>query len=222
MVPAEYLVNHGRAAFLGRFVNRAGARFAHSDRVMVRSSRGLETGTVLGEASPAFAHLVGPDNSGELLRPMSGDDERREAELLAFAERVRDDAQAMADASMLPVALLDAEILFEGDRAVLHALPLGECDLTTIAEALSERHALQCLILNLHRSKEPEEARPHGCGKPGCGTSSGGCSSCGTGGGCSTGSCSSGKVKSAEELTQYFLGLRRQLESQIGRVPLNE
>ena len=221
MVPVEYLVNHGRAAFLGRFVNRAGAQFAHSDRVILRSPRGLETGTVLGEASPRFAHLVGPEISGELLRPMTGDDERREFEFLALAERIRDDAQAMADSSMLPVAFLDAEILFEGDRAVLHALPLGASDLTAIAEALSKRHALQCLIQNLHQAKEPEAAEDHGCGKSGCGGGSGGCSSCGTKGGCSTGSCSSGKVKNAEELTDYFLGLRRQMESQVGRVPLH-
>ena len=43
----------------------------------------------------------------------------------------------------------------------------------------------------------------------------------GSGGGCSTGSCSKGSVKSADELTAYFAGLRKQMEGSAARVSLH-
>jgi hypothetical protein len=67
----------------------------------------------------------------------------------------------------------------------------------------------------------PEQS---GCGKPGCGSESGSCSSCGSeAGGCRTGGCSRGAVKSADELSAYFAGLRTKMDAHFsaGRTPLN-
>jgi hypothetical protein len=221
MTPSEYLVSYGRAAYVGRFANRSGTAFAHGDRVVVRSGRGVEAGSVLGEAAPAFAHLIDAAATGELLRPYSPADERGEPALLARAEVLVADAQSRADELGLPLTVLDAEITLDGERAVLQALPWADCDSDPLCEELSARHHLSLTLLDLRR-QPAAEADTGGCGKPGCGSGAGGCSSCGTGGGCSTGSCSKGSVKSAEELTSYFAGLRQQMESTFGRVPLHE
>lgn len=219
MVPSEYLVNYGRAAFLGRFANDAGVALGHGDRVVVRSPRGLETGTVLGAVASTFARLVGAGPSGDLLRRATDDDERREAELRRTAEDMLAEGQAIADRVGLPVSLVDVEILLDGRRAVVHGLPWADCDATPLCESLSARHDAAVTFLDL---RTPAAAEAEGCGKPGCGSGGGGCDSCGTGGGCSTGGCSSGKVKSADELTAYFAGLRKQMDATFGRVPLND
>ena len=194
MSAIDYLVNHGRSAFLGRFRNRTEQSFAYGDGVVVRTARGIEAGVVLSEAPARFAHLLGENGVAEILRPLADDDRRCEAELIDRANALLHDAQAAADQLGLPVSIVDLEILLAGSPAVLHVLPFDDCDLTALATSLSERHGLLFTIQDL-RQKTADE--PEGCGKPGCGSTGGGCGSCGTGG-CSTGSCSAGAVKSAD------------------------
>lgn len=213
MIPAEYLVSHGRAAFLGRFANRSGARCAHGERVVVRSARGFEAGTVLGEVVPNFSHLVGPAVSGDLLRSFGDDDAAREAHAQALAEEIVRTAGAIDPSVMI----LDAEVTLDGARAYLEGLPAMGCDVGALCEALSRQFALAVAFLDPRQATAKDQ--PPGCGKPGCGSTDGGCSSCGDGG-CSTGGCSRGNIGSAEELTTYFAGLRRQMEAAGARVPL--
>jgi hypothetical protein len=222
MVLNEYLVNHGRTAFLGRFLNRSGGTFARDDRVVVRSSRGLEIGIVLSEAAPDFSRLVSAEHSGELLRPMTAEDERRQSEQQSRLGDLLREAQTTAEVLTLPITILDAEILLDGQSAILQVLSWQECDPTLLCEHLSQTHAVTITIHEVRQQQaEPAEPESKGCGKSDCGSAQGGCSSCGTGGGCSTGSCSRGKVKDARELTAYFAGLRTQMENDQLRVPLH-
>jgi len=216
VVQNEYLVNYGRTAALGRFVSRADSTYTRGDKVLVGSIRGIESGTVLCEASPRFAHLVGAA-SGELLRSMTDDDADREHKNHIRVRALVDNAQLSADELGLPVAVLDAELPIDGDNAILHCLPLADCDLSHWISMLAERNGLIISILDLRQAPKEE---PEGCGKPGCGTKAGGCTDCGTGG-CSSGSCSSGKVKSADEMTTYFSNLRKQMHEHFDRVPLH-
>jgi len=219
MVPGEYLVNHGRAGFLGRFLNRAQAAFDHGDRVVIQSGRGTEIGTVLSDAIPTFAQLVGPHAAGELLRRATSDDEKREGECRVKAERILADARSIADALRLPVAVLDLEIPLDDTHAYLQILPLGEYDPAQLCAELTKQHSLTFLVAPLPQASPSQEPEHAGCGKPDCGSSSGGCGSgCGTSGGCSTGSCSKGSVKNAGELSAYFADLRRKMEERPGPV----
>jgi hypothetical protein len=213
----EYLVNYGRTAFLGRFVNGAGLPFDRNDRVVVQSGRGIEAGVVLSEAAPRFAHLVGVP-SGDILRRLGEDDAKRDLTNNQKAIELQREAQDAADSLGLPLTILDAEILLDADRAIVHLLPFAECDPTPLRELLSRRHGYSVSFLDPRTMPEPDTG---GCGKPGCGSSKGSCTDCGTGGGCSTGSCSSGKVKDAKEMTDYFVQLRQKVEREFGRVPLH-
>jgi hypothetical protein len=216
-VPSEYLVNYGRTAFLGRFVNCAGVAFERTERVVVQSVRGVETGVVLGEPASRFAHLVGLP-SGDILRQLVDDDAERELVNNQIATELLREAQDAADSLGLPLTILDAEILLESDRAIIHLLPFAECDPAPLQAFLAQRHDFTVSFLDPRSIPEPDTG---GCGKPGCGSSKGSCSDCGSGGGCSTGSCSSGKVKDAKEMTDYFVQLRQKMEREIGRVALH-
>jgi hypothetical protein len=203
-----YLVNHGTAAFVSRCTAPPGGVFARGDRVVLRGRRGVEAGVVLCEV-PGDAPA-----DGELLRGLTEDDESALSRVEGIGRRLFDDAARLAGELGLPIAVLDVEVLLDGGQAVLHAVHWAECDASPLFERLSENHGLRVTLLDLTHRPAPEHG---GCGKPGCGN--GGCDSCGSGG-CSSGGCSSGKVKSADEMTAYFAGLRRQMEQQQARVPL--
>jgi hypothetical protein len=204
----EYLVTYGRGGFLGRF--RAASAFGRDDQVVVRSERGVEFGIVMGEAG-----TIGPDRAGDVLRRATADDVRTSDELRLRAANILADAQALAESTGLPLLFLDGEILIDGREAILQAVHWGDCDATHVFEKLSTQHGLPVKLADLTTTPKPA---PKGCET--CGAEKSGCSSCGTGGGCSTGSCSSGAVKSADELTTYFAGLRKQMEATSGRTAI--
>src|SRR5436309_410717 len=92
---AEYLVQFGCAAHLGRFRNLAGSAPARGERVVVAGARGVELGEVLGPADTAHARQLAAVPAGDLLRAATDADEaesvrlsERGPELLARAERL--------------------------------------------------------------------------------------------------------------------------------------
>ncbi|MBO0699503.1 MAG: hypothetical protein J2P46_13995 [Zavarzinella sp.] len=206
----DYLVTYGHGGFLGRF--RSATELRRDDRVVIRTVRGVELGTVLAESARP---LPGPDLGGEVLRLAGADDESAAAALATRAASILADAQATAESLSLPLLFLDGEILLDGP-AILQAVHWADCDATGLFEQLSARHGLRIQLADLTTApKSPARV----CDT--CGEEKSGCSDCGSGGGCSTGSCAKGSVKSAEELTAYFAGLRRQMEAAAARVPIH-
>lgn len=202
-----HLIHYGRSGFVGRF--RSDALVPRGERVVIRSPRGLEVGTVLCDAAGE------PD--GDLLRVVTAADEAA----LGRAEALGRDLLAAAAATELPITVVDAEVSLDAAAAVLHGLPWGACDADPLLAGLSDRFGLAVRLFDLSRVPGAEpEPEPAGCGKPGCGSEGGGCSSCGTGG-CSTGSCSRGSVQKPEQLTSYFADLRHKMEAAgVARTPL--
>lgn len=204
----DYIVNYGQGGYLGRF--SAVGEYRRDDRVVVRSPRGVEIGTILGDA-PERSGSIEP--AGEVLRPASADDESAFATLRDRASTIVDDAVHSAQSLGLPLVFLDGEILLDGRCAILQAVHWADCDATFLFEELSHKHGLLVKLADL--TTVPKTG---GCSV--CGAEKSGCDSCGSGGGCSSGSCSSGTVKSADELTAYFAGLRKQMEATAARVSL--
>lgn len=211
-VPGEYLVNYGRSGFLGRFVNASGVDFQRDERVVVRSSRGIEAGIVLGEASARFAHLVGVAG-GEILRRFDSEDAARDDDNSQRARDLASETQQEADNLGLPLAVLDVEIVLDGQQVIVQLLPFVDCDLSPLREWIARQHNI---LVSFFDVRTPVQAESGGCGKPGCGSSGGSCGDCGSGG-CSSGSCSSGKVKNSRELTEYFVQLREKMERESAR-----
>jgi len=205
----SYLVNYGQAGYLGRFWAANGYR--RDDRVIVRTPRGVEFGTVLGEAG-----LMGPDETGEVLRAATDNDEMAARAMRERAAAILADAQTLAGSLALPLLFLDGEILFDGREAILQAVHWSDCDATSLFEQLSARHGLLVKVADLTAHPKPGNG---GCEV--CGAEKSGCDSCGTGGGCSSGSCSRGSIKSADDLTGYFASLRKQMETAAARVSLH-
>jgi hypothetical protein len=209
---AEYLIQYGVSAFVGRFRSPISG-LERRTLVLIQSPRGTELGTILEEIHPALCESSTYSVEGDLLGVASADDSAQ-----AQADRQRaNQILASLDVGTAPIAVLDAEILHVGRGLILHVLPWEACELDDWLAALSNELNLPVRVLNIGQMKltvDPPEPTSK-CGSGGCGTG-GGCST----GGCSTGSCSKGQVKSSGELTEYFAGLRKQME-QSQRIPLH-
>jgi hypothetical protein len=209
----EYLVYHGCAGHLGRFHAAGPGGFGRGAAVVVHSRRGLELGEVLCLSRPDRPTLPDPV-VGELLRPASGDDLAAADRHRLLGRQVFDDGSQWAEAHALPLALVDVEVFLDGRQALLHAVRFGTCDEGPLLSDLGDRHGLIVRLYDLHGDATVETEDEHGCGSCGSG-SSGGCGE----GGCSSGGCGSCSAGGAKELTNYFAGLREQME-QVHRVAL--
>jgi cell fate regulator YaaT (PSP1 superfamily) len=204
----EYLVSYGSAGELGRFLAAEPLDCRRGERVVVRTQRGVEIGSVLCPSTPQHAHMLADTFVGELLRPAGPEDEAIAQGVRDRQERLFEDARRLAVELELPLEILDVEVLLDGHQVTLYYLRWAECDERPLVSALSRKYETMVALRDL--------ALPAGasaCGKPDCSSGKGGCTSCGTSG-CST----CGKTL-AKEVKDYFAGLRQKMESS-GRVPL--
>jgi hypothetical protein len=208
MIPhQEYLLSYGVLGDFGRFCPVSALTCRRGQRAVVRTPRGLEVAAVLGEARPGHAHFLPNTTVGQLLRLSTPDDDATERRRRDEARRLFAEARGLAGALALPLEVIDAEVLLDGDHALVHYLRWADFDPRDLVSRLSRTFDAHVALFDLTR---PSAEGPHegGCGQPGCG--GGGCSSeggCGTGGGCAT--CG---LKSIPDLKKYFAGLREQME----------
>jgi hypothetical protein len=206
ILSADYLVSHGKSGAFGRFLADGPLELSRGERVVVRTSRGLEMGVVLRRANDAHSSVMSHLPVGALLRRATGDDEQAAARLQALAHALFGDSRRLSEELALPLEILDVEVLFDRSKAILHYLNSAACNAEPMVAALAQSHGISILLENL-ATPSVVEVSEGGCGKPDCGRGAGGCTSCGSGG-CST--CGSGGV----DLRPYFAHLRGQLEDQ--------
>src|SRR5439155_2506196 len=72
----RYIVRHGVMRNLGVFTPRGRDTFARGEQVIARTSRGLESGEVLCEASDEAVASIKDAKQGQIVRKVTGDDVR--------------------------------------------------------------------------------------------------------------------------------------------------
>jgi hypothetical protein len=206
-----YLVRYGNAGLLGYFVSESAAtNFERDARVIVRSDRGWEAGTVLREAEPLVLPKGINPVPGTLLGYLQSKDEARLLQLGAQANELFGLMRtALVD---LPVEIMDVEVVAEPERAVVHYLRLAALDTDLLETRL--RACCPCDVL-IHDLTSPEalETEASGCGD--CGS---GCSDKSDGQGCSGGTCGSGCGSKREFDSQwraYFAELREKMHARL-------
>ncbi len=195
----EYLVGYGLRGDFGRFRPERPLACPRGARVVVHSPRGVEIGLVLRQATLGHARFLPNTAVGRLLRLCGPDDERQARALEERGNRLLTRAGALAGEWGMPLEVLDAEVLLDGEHAVLHQVRAAACDVRPLVGTLSREFDLQVSLADL--AAPPEEE--HDCGQ----CSSGGCGSCGRGGTCGT--CGSADPRQVQE---FFAGLRRQMD----------
>lgn len=192
MTACEYLVRFGSLGDFGRFRAEPALPCTRGQRVVVRTYRGLELGEVLRPAAEGHAQFLPNTTVGALVRHATAVDEAREQEYAARARTLLDRAAALTE----NFAFLDAELLLDGKRAVLHHLTLRPTDPRDLVSTLAREFDVVVELLDLTAPREES-----GCGSCGSGE---GCGSCGSGG---CGSC--GDDSASQE---HFAALRDEMD----------
>jgi cell fate regulator YaaT (PSP1 superfamily) len=154
---------------VGRFFQGAEA-WRCGQRVVLKSDRGMETGTVVcgwgGCGAPAG---ISPQVKGDVLRPVSHADEVEERHLADSARRELQYCKDCIAARRLPMKLAAVEHLFGGDRIIFYFVSESRVDFRALVRDLA--HEFQTRI-EMRQIGVRDEARLLGdyerCGRPLC------------------------------------------------------
>jgi cell fate regulator YaaT (PSP1 superfamily) len=167
--PPKYIVRHGAMRLLGEFAPADGSALDRGARVVVRTDRGQELGDVLCPSSPqAVAYLPEPTR-GDIVRPMTDDDRRREELLRANSGKQFDAAAKLVAAHKLQMQLVDVEPLFGGERLVFYFLAEKRVDFRELVRAMAREFQTRIELRQIGVRDEAKLKADYGdCGKPVC------------------------------------------------------
>jgi cell fate regulator YaaT (PSP1 superfamily) len=154
---------------LGIFTPRGNEPYIRGDHVVVRTSRGLEGGEVLCEATPqAVEHLNDPDN-GQLLRIMTTEDENELTRMRTNQGHLYDVCERCIGASGLDMRLVDVEQIFGGERVIVYYLSENRVDFRDLVKQLASEFQTRIEMRQIGVRDEAKLLADYGdCGKPVC------------------------------------------------------
>lgn len=165
--PLEYVVRCGAMRILTVMSSRQPYRYG--DRVVARSSRGTEIGTVLCEAtSAALDHLAEP-TEGRIMRPLSDDDLAQWSHLQTKTVDDMEICQRCVDALGLQMELVDVERILGGERVVVYFLADGRVDFRQLVKDLAKQFQTRIEMRQIGVRDEAKLLADYGdCGQPIC------------------------------------------------------
>ena len=162
------LVRYGVIPEVARFRIATAEPLQREDRVMVRTHRGLELGTLLQDVDDRYQRVPPSEQAVEILRPATEADLRRQAENQADCEAGFEAWRERIALWKLNLELVDLEWLHEPRKLVLYVLNERGPDCTKLA--------LQAAAAGLGIIEvQPVDAQglspldTGGCGSGGCG-----------------------------------------------------
>jgi len=167
-----YLVRYGVLGWVERFRGAESLEWSHRDRVVIRTSRGVELGELLSRAELPTEKREGDGTesaAGEILRLATRDDEAQLRRASGEADRIVDACRTQLLEGEAGVEILDSELLLDGETLVLYFLGPDSKRLDDLALELGTRHRLRVLFQPLVESTAGGGCGS-GCGGHGCGT----------------------------------------------------
>ena len=166
---SKYVVRFGAMRTLGVLSTRGGDRFARGDEVIVRSNRGLETGSVLCEATEAAVADLKDPVHGQILRAATPEDSN---EALHIKSQERNEFQLCERKVRelgLAMQLVDIEHLFGGERVVVYYLAEQRVDFRELVRQLASEFQTRIEMRQIGVRDEAKLLADYGdCGKPVC------------------------------------------------------
>jgi cell fate regulator YaaT (PSP1 superfamily) len=154
---------------LGVFTPRGRDTYVRGEQIIARTNRGLESGEVLCEATEeAVATLVDP-KQGQILRKMSGDDQRELRKMFEQERREYEVCDREIRALHLDMKLVDVEHLYGGERVVVYYLAEGRIDFRDLVKSLAAEFQTRIEMRQIGVRDEAKLLADYGdCGKPVC------------------------------------------------------
>lgn len=165
----KYVVRYGAMRSLGIFSTRGNHQASRGTRVIARTSRGLEAGEVLCEASrEAVEQIRNPDN-GQILRRMTTEDLN---ELEHIQLQSRDElktCEGYVQKLGLEMELVDIEHVFGGERIIVFYLAEERVDFRELVKQLASEFQTRIEMRQIGVRDEARLLADYGdCGKPVC------------------------------------------------------
>ncbi len=165
--PLQYVVRCGSMRMLG--VMRAKQSFRYGDRVVVRTPRGTEIGTVLCQATPAAMDHIEEPTEGTIVRLLSADDQNQWNH---FQSMTRDDiaaSQKLADQLSLVMEVVDVERIIGGERMVIYYIAEQRVDFRQLVRDLAAHFQTRIEMRQIGVRDEAKLLADYGdCGQPIC------------------------------------------------------
>ena len=165
----KYVVRHGATRLLGVFSTRGGDRYARGQQVIARTSRGQEVGEVLCEATAHVQDQMDQPRTGQILRLSSHDDEVELKRLESHAQQQLELCKQRATELGLEMELVDAELLYGGERSIFYYLAEGRVDFRELVKVLAKEFQTRIEMRQIGVRDEAKLLADYGdCGKPVC------------------------------------------------------
>jgi cell fate regulator YaaT (PSP1 superfamily) len=165
----RYVVRYGIMRNLGVFSTRDADKYVRGMRVVVRSSRGLEAGEVLCEATESALKQMPSGSGGQLMRELSASDENELSHLHAKEREELDVCKRHITALNLPMELVDIEHIFGGERIVVYYLSEDRVDFRELVKQLAGEFQTRIELRQIGVRDEAKLLADYGdCGKPVC------------------------------------------------------
>lgn len=164
-----YLVRHGVMRLIGEFRAGNGMMLRREDRVILRTDRGLEHGTVLCPSSPELLDSLPEPTGGTILRLVSVDDRRRIEEMNDAQQDFFFRAEGLIASHHLPMQLVDVEQLFGGERTVFYFMAENRVDFRELVKSMAREFQCRIELRQIGARDEAKLLADYGdCGKPVC------------------------------------------------------
>jgi cell fate regulator YaaT (PSP1 superfamily) len=165
----RYIVRHGVMRNLGVFTPRGRDTFVRGDQVIARTSRGLESGEVLCEASDEAIATIKDAKQGQIVRKVTGDDVRDLRKMFEQERREYEVCSEQIKHLALDMKLVDVEHLYGGERVVVYYLAEERVDFRELVKALATEFQTRIEMRQIGVRDEAKLLADYGdCGKPVC------------------------------------------------------
>lgn len=171
----RYLVRYGSLGWVGVFGNVDKVECQHRDRVILQTHRGQELGEILSTPEDLAAQNNSDKPGGEVVRVATPDEiKTHEPRSRELTPQLIEECSCVLAESDIDLAIVDGEVLFDGESAVLYFLGDSNPDTGPLVTDIAKHHGLNRIELYPFIDP-PEPEGGGGCGKEGCG--GGGCHS---------------------------------------------
>ncbi|MGL4593137.1 MAG: PSP1 domain-containing protein [Thermoguttaceae bacterium] len=166
----KYITRYGAMRFLGVFAFPDHTPLRHGVRVILRTSRGLETGTILCEATTeALAYIKLELSEDRCLRTMTEADEAEYRRIQKNERAEFERCRAIIKEMKLGMELVRIEHLFGGERIIVYYVAEGRIDFRELVKVLAAEFQTRIEMRQIGVRDETKLLADFGdCGKEVC------------------------------------------------------
>ncbi len=165
----DYVVRYGAMRHLGVFTTRGDEQFHRGADVIARTSRGLEAGQVLCEATEDATSQLKDPGHGQILREMTPADHNESAHMQDTARKEFEVCKEHVKKLNLQMQMVDIEHVFGGERIVIYYLAEQRVDFRDLVKALASEFQTRIEMRQIGVRDEAKLLADYGdCGKPVC------------------------------------------------------